>query len=87
MRSFRVGGAVSHNMGRYGHGRSYGVRRVKIRNHRTQILRGDSVRRRDGDETFSPNGVHRGGRPAAVRAVYTFVHRISARQSKPNLLQ
>ena len=51
-----------------------------------QTHRVNSVRRRGGGEAFSRTGVHRGGRPAAVREVCTFVHSVCTGLSKPNLL-
>lgn len=49
-----VGGAASHNShGRYGHGRSCGVRGVGVRNRPTQVRRAHSVRGRGGVMAFS----------------------------------
>ena len=53
----------------------------------TQIHRVNSLRRRGGGEAFSPNGVHKGGRPAAIRRVCTFVHSVCTGLWKPNLLE
>ena len=60
------------------------MRGVKVFNRRTQIRRGDSVRGNGGDEAFSRNGVHRGGRPNAVRTVCTFMHSVPTGQLKPD---
>ena len=67
-----------------GHGRSDGVRGVEVRNCRTQIRRRNSVRGNGGDEAFSRKGVHRGGRPTAIRAVGVFTHGVPTGQLKPS---
>ena len=52
----------------------------------TQTHRVNSLHRRGGGEAFSPNGVHKGGRPADCRRVCTFVHSVCAGLSKPDTL-
>ena len=57
---------------------------MDVRNCNTQIRRGKSVRGSSGDEVFLLNGVHRGGRPNAVRAVCAFTYGVPTGQLKPN---
>ena len=52
----------------------------------TQTHRVNSLRRCGGGAAFSPNGVQKGGRPAAVRKVCMFVHSVCSGLSKPTLL-
>ena len=68
-------GGESQNR-RLGRGRSYEVRGAEAHNSRTQVRGGNSVRERGGDEAFSRNSNHRGGRLATVRAVCTLIHSI-----------
>ena len=60
---------------------------MTVRNRRThKSHRVNRHRRRGGGEAFSPNGVHRGGRPAGVRKVCMLVYSVCTGLSKPNLL-
>ena len=58
-----------------------------VRNRRKQIRRGNSVRRCGGSEASSRNGVHRGGRPIAVRTVCTLMYNDPTGQLMPSPLE
>ena len=83
MHSFRIRRAAGEHKW-HGHRRSDELRGAEARNCITQIRRANSVRGSGGDEAFSRNGVHRGGRRTSVRAVRAFTHGVSRGQLNPN---